>query len=212
MQVLLGRSYILEQPKPSDLFTQRPVARLREFGLPHHATCADECQGHNSTTSLPNGLHTFGVISGCPTFPHSLRRDAMEPTIICRRGSNAKGSYTAQAAVYPEPLCGSAVDGATAIVATQEPMQLRIIESRPVNNEVPRSLDLLGWKAERLGFGRPWNSIAYPWLEWSARRLAADLCLEPCFEGKAQCEPRDDREGEGDPREQGLQWVRSLAG
>lgn len=43
LQILIGHSYFLEQPKGSDMFTKSPIAKPKTYNLPHASTLTDQC-------------------------------------------------------------------------------------------------------------------------------------------------------------------------
>ena len=101
----MGRSFIIENPHGSDIWSESALEHLRSD---NHMTVLDHCQ-YGATledqyilkaTDLLSNVQLPGLAQRCPgDHPH-----------LHLRGTNNKGSRTAQSAVYPQALCGAILE------------------------------------------------------------------------------------------------------
>ena len=105
VQMLLGRSYVGEQPAGSDLFDSLPMSLVtgKDAHLPHHSFIFDQCM----IGAKMDGEHIkkrtrlesdFEFQRSAPTCDGTHKH-------MILRGSNKHGPRTAQAAVYPAAMC-----------------------------------------------------------------------------------------------------------
>ena len=105
VQMVLGKAYIIENPHGSDIWSESALRYLRDEG---QVTVLDQCQFGAQlegqfilkATDLLSNLALPGLGRRCPGDHQHLHL----------RGSNAKGSRTAQSAVYPQGLCRAILD------------------------------------------------------------------------------------------------------
>ena len=103
----MGRAYLNEQPKGSDMYTESSVAKLGDNGLDLYRSITDQCahgamideQLIKKATELWSNKD---IQSFSPELGQLCRGDH---THLPLRGSNKLGALTAQAASFPKEVC-----------------------------------------------------------------------------------------------------------
>ena len=107
LQVVMGRSYIIENPKDSDMYTESPISLLQHESLPWHRRLLDQCQ---FGASMDGGLLRKSTeLHSDQSLPELDQKCAGDHEHAHLRGNNKNGSSTAQSAVYPDALCHTIV-------------------------------------------------------------------------------------------------------
>ena len=103
--MLFGRAWILEQPAGSDMFRASAMNVLIGNGNlgPTYSHEFDQCMLGAHSEGTPVKKRT-GLTSNRPFHSSPPQCDGSHQHCVLR-GSDAGGSRTAQAAVYPQPMC-----------------------------------------------------------------------------------------------------------
>ena len=105
VQMLLGRAWMLEQPAGSDMFRASAMnVLIGNEGLDKtYSHVFDQCMLGAQSEGTPVKKHT-GLTSNRPFHSSPPQCDGSHQHCVLR-GSDGGGSRTAQAAVYPQPMC-----------------------------------------------------------------------------------------------------------
>jgi len=118
LQVIIGGSYMIENPKNSDIYKDSPLALLEHESLPSEKTVLDQCA---YGASMDGGLIRKSTEMRSDGPMTELNRSCSgEHEHVHLRGTNKRGSRTAQAAVYPDELCQTIVDKTVKRVSTTQ--------------------------------------------------------------------------------------------
>ena len=117
LQLLLGNTYVLEQPKGSDMLKESPVAALRDQNLTHFITTIDQC-AFDAVIGESYIKKSTDLLSNCDVnatsqalFPEQRLQCDGSHTHLHLRGKNQQGqSLTTVAAVYPKKMCSWLLD------------------------------------------------------------------------------------------------------
>ena len=167
VQTLLGRHWMIEQPAGSELFDSEdsPLSSLlsqHSTLLERHTTVIDQCMYGAVMDDLPVKKRTR-LESSFP--PHHQPRQCDHSHRHCvLRGNNAQGTRTAQAAMYPHPLCHAILDEVSHVSA-----EIRDGGSTGINTD---SLDIQDQ-------GGPLFKILYELRVLAARRGPHDIGEAP---------------------------------
>ncbi len=170
LQVIMGRSYIVEGPKGSDMYTESPISLLQHESLPSEQTLLDQCA---FGASMDEGLIRKGTeLKSDQRLPELNRTCSGDHDHVHLRGTNKKGSRTAQSAVYPDGLCQVTVEEAVPrISTTRSGGSISIITGAKNTKKMTQEqlvmtiLSELKVHAKRQGRREVWDQIVTPWIQ-----------------------------------------------
>ena len=113
LQVLLGRTYTIENPKGSDIDKESMVQHLKAHGLPWNVNSLDQC-GYGATIDDGPIKKSTSLMSD-QVLPELTGRCTGDHVHVHLRGTSSKGSRTALSAVYPDALCDAILSAATRV-------------------------------------------------------------------------------------------------
>ena len=133
LQVVMGRSYMIENPRGSDLYEESAIQHLRGSDLPWHLTTLDQC---SYGATLEGGLIRKSTdIGSNQAVPELSLRCGGDHDHVHLRGSGKDGARTALAAVYPDELC-DAILNATRRISTTAIGGRICIKSKSQNHKI----------------------------------------------------------------------------
>ena len=105
IQMILGKTYVIENPHGSDIWSESALSHLRLAG---QMTVLDQCQFGAVLEGQPI-LKATDLLSNVE-LPQLARRCPGDHVHLHLRGKNAGGARTAQSAVYPQQFCAILLD------------------------------------------------------------------------------------------------------
>ena len=174
VQVVLGRSYLIEQPRDSEMMIQSAMAELKGHSLPHHRTVLDQCQYGAVVDAMPIKKATE-INSNVDVTEMSVglgRKCPREHVHNHLQGLAKDGlSKTAHAAVYPVELCDKFLDLVTEKTAVATPsggrkghLQLKNFDFQSaVTDVVINVMTEIRDYAYKRGYEHAWKAIVFPW-------------------------------------------------
>ena len=166
LQVVMRRSYLIENSKGSDMFRESPISHLKHETLQHSITSFDQCA---FGAMVDGGFIKKGtdVLSSEPMPEVDLQCPGGHAHVPLQ-GSNKTGARTAQAAVYPEGLCHAFLAAVRRISTKQSGgricINIKDLEGMTMTQSVATILGDLRVHAQRQGRLEAWDLIVTPWL------------------------------------------------
>ena len=171
IQWLIGKSFLVENPKGSDIFKSSCLTELLTTDLSAYRHELDQCMFvgklHGQEIKKPTGM------LGNKYYQKLERKCCGTHRHLVLRGGDRNGALTAQAAVYPTELCDTLVqiavktecqDGVDLEGIKGEVLEKLLKDDSSYGEVVMIALQRLGGMAKQRGLSRTWGSTAGPWM------------------------------------------------
>ena len=166
LQLVMGRSYMIENPKGSDIYEESAIHNLQHECLPHTRATFDQCPF--GATMDGGFIQKSTDIESDQPLPELCRYCDRSHQHVHLRGSNKMGTRTAQAAVYPDGLCDAILQSVHRISTKQSGGRICIqttqLQGKDMIQSVSSILSELQLHAQRQGRTAAWDLIVTPWL------------------------------------------------